>query len=62
MAYFGDQTFAWNEASLIKPYLMPFSQMEIQSNTEAFRHAVDCALVSVAQVEDQARQSFNLQE
>ncbi|KAJ8538309.1 hypothetical protein K7X08_014849 [Anisodus acutangulus] len=44
IAYFGDQTFAWIEASSIKPFRMYFSQMEKQSNSERFCHAVDCAL------------------
>ncbi|KAK4342979.1 hypothetical protein RND71_038795 [Anisodus tanguticus] len=48
IAYFGDQTFAWNEASSIKPFRMYFSQMEKQSNSERFCHAVDCALDEVA--------------
>ncbi|KAL6957622.1 hypothetical protein U1Q18_040412 [Sarracenia purpurea var. burkii] len=48
IAYFGDQTFAWNEASQIKPFWMCFSQMEKQSNTEAFCRAVNCALEEVS--------------
>ncbi|KAL3531897.1 hypothetical protein ACH5RR_005418 [Cinchona calisaya] len=48
IAYFGDQTFAWNEASKIKPFKMYFSQMKKQSNVEAFCHAVDGALVEVS--------------
>ncbi|GFZ11108.1 Tudor/PWWP/MBT superfamily protein [Actinidia rufa] len=48
VAYFGDQTFAWNDASLIKPFRTHFSQMEKQSSTEAFRHAVDRALEEVS--------------
>lgn len=44
VAYFGDQTFAWNEASKIKPFRKNFSKMEKQSNTKSFCHAVDCAL------------------
>ncbi|XP_060201625.1 PWWP domain-containing protein 5-like [Lycium barbarum] len=48
IAYFGDQTFAWNEASSIKPFRMYFSQMEKQSNSERFCHAVDCALDEVS--------------
>ncbi|XP_009797650.1 PWWP domain-containing protein 5 [Nicotiana sylvestris] len=49
IAYFGDQTFAWNEASRIKPFRMYFSQMEKQSNSERFSHAVDRALDEVSQ-------------
>ncbi|KAL0426383.1 UNVERIFIED_CONTAM: hypothetical protein Slati_2813100 [Sesamum latifolium] len=48
IAYFGDQTFAWNEESKIKPFRMYFSQMEKQSNADGFRHAVVCALNEVA--------------
>ncbi|KAL3825927.1 hypothetical protein ACJIZ3_021956 [Penstemon smallii] len=48
IAYFGDQTFAWNEESKIKPFQMHFSQMEKQSNAEGFAHAVDCALDEVS--------------
>ncbi|KAL2481451.1 Uncharacterized protein Adt_34417 [Abeliophyllum distichum] len=48
LAYFGDQTFAWNEAAKIKPFQMHFSQMEKQSNSVAFCHAVDCALDETA--------------
>lgn len=45
IAYFGDKTFAWNEASKIKPFRMFFSEMKKQSNVESFCHAVDAALV-----------------
>ncbi|XP_059427816.1 PWWP domain-containing protein 5-like [Corylus avellana] len=48
IAYFGDQTFAWNDASRIKPFRAHFSQMEKQSTTEDFRYAVDCALEEVS--------------
>lgn len=48
IAYFGDQTFAWNEASSIKPFKMYFSRMEKQSNSEHFSHAVNCALDEVS--------------
>ncbi|KAI4300234.1 hypothetical protein L6164_033631 [Bauhinia variegata] len=44
IAYFGDQTFAWNEVSKIKPFHTHFSEMEKQSDLENFHHAVDCAL------------------
>ncbi|KEH42283.1 putative non-specific serine/threonine protein kinase [Medicago truncatula] len=44
IAYFGDQTFAWNDTSMIKPFHKHFSEMEKQSDMENFRHAVDCAL------------------
>ncbi|CAA3010643.1 Hypothetical predicted protein [Olea europaea subsp. europaea] len=48
LAYFGDQTFAWNEVSKIKPFRMHFSQMGEQSNSIAFCHAVNCALDETA--------------
>uniref|UniRef100_A0A2P2JKM7 Uncharacterized protein MANES_08G003300 n=1 Tax=Rhizophora mucronata TaxID=61149 RepID=A0A2P2JKM7_RHIMU len=44
IAYFGDQSFAWNEDSMIKPFRTHFSQMEKQSNSEDFIYAIDCAL------------------
>ncbi|WJX18213.1 hypothetical protein P8452_08037 [Trifolium repens] len=44
IAYFGDQTFAWNDVSMIKAFHKHFSEMEKQSDLENFRHAVDCAL------------------
>ncbi|CAH9113816.1 unnamed protein product [Cuscuta epithymum] len=48
IAFFGDQSFAWNEVSQIKPYRMYFNQMEKQSCREAFCHAVDCSLDEVS--------------
>ncbi|KAJ6317539.1 hypothetical protein OIU76_013142 [Salix suchowensis] len=48
VAYFGDRTFAWNEASLLKPFTSHFSQVEKQSNAEVFQNAVDCALEEVS--------------
>ncbi|XP_073140799.1 PWWP domain-containing protein 5-like isoform X2 [Henckelia pumila] len=48
IAYFGDQTFAWNEVSKIKPFRMHFSEMEKQSDTERFCRGVACALDEVA--------------
>ncbi|XP_021753994.1 uncharacterized protein LOC110719379 [Chenopodium quinoa] len=48
VAYFGDRTFAWNEASVLKPFRNHFSQAERQNNSEAFRNAVSCALAEVA--------------
>ncbi|GLT88911.1 hypothetical protein SLE2022_069180 [Rubroshorea leprosula] len=48
VAYFGDRTFAWVEASLLKPFRTHFSQIEKQSNLEAFQNAVDCALEEVS--------------
>ncbi|XP_038998716.1 uncharacterized protein LOC120124014 [Hibiscus syriacus] len=48
IAYYGDQTFAWNEASQIKPFRSYFSHMEKKTNMEEFHHAVDCALDEVS--------------
>ncbi|KAK7391601.1 hypothetical protein VNO78_20018 [Psophocarpus tetragonolobus] len=47
VAYFGDRTFAWNESSLLKPFRTHFSNIVKQSNSDAFRNAVDCALEEV---------------
>ncbi|GMI71269.1 hypothetical protein HRI_000796200 [Hibiscus trionum] len=48
ISYYGDQTFAWNEASQIKPFRSHFSRMEKQNNMEEFHHALDCALDEVS--------------
>ncbi|KDP37396.1 hypothetical protein JCGZ_08407 [Jatropha curcas] len=48
VAYFGDRTFAWNEASLLKSFRSNFSQVEKQSNLESFQNAVNCALEEVS--------------
>lgn len=48
IAYFGDQTFAWNDASKVKPFHIHFKQMEKQSNMDNFHHAIDCALDEVS--------------
>ncbi|KAG6728460.1 hypothetical protein I3842_02G174000 [Carya illinoinensis] len=48
VAYFGDRTFAWNEASQLKAFRTHFSHIEKQSNSEAFQNAVDCALEEVS--------------
>jgi hypothetical protein len=48
VAYFGDRTFAWNEASQLKPFRTHFSHEEKQSNSETFQNAVDCALEEVS--------------
>ncbi|CAI0471545.1 unnamed protein product [Linum tenue] len=48
IVYFGDQSFAWNETSKIKPFRAHFSQMAKQSNSEEFHDAIDCALDEVA--------------
>ncbi|CAK9155122.1 unnamed protein product [Ilex paraguariensis] len=48
VAYFGDRTFAWNDATLLKPFRSHFSQIEKQSSSEAFHNAVSCALEEVS--------------
>lgn len=48
VAYFGDRTFAWNEASQLKPFRAHFSNIEKQSNSETFHNAVDCAIDEVS--------------
>ncbi|XP_030441565.1 uncharacterized protein LOC115663721 [Syzygium oleosum] len=48
VAYFGDRTFAWNEASLLKPFRAHFSQIAMQSNSESFLNALNCALDEVS--------------
>ncbi|XP_022957195.1 uncharacterized protein LOC111458663 isoform X1 [Cucurbita moschata] len=48
VAYFGDRTFAWNEVSHLKPFRTNFSEEEMQSHSEAFQNAVDCALEEVS--------------
>ncbi|XP_076947036.1 uncharacterized protein LOC143618843 [Bidens hawaiensis] len=48
VGYFGDQSFAWNKPSNIKPFRKNFSKLEKQSNSKPFLHAVDCALDEVS--------------
>ncbi|CAF1877799.1 BnaC02g03440D [Brassica napus] len=48
VAYFGDCSFAWNDASKIKPFRQHFSQMVEQSDSPEFRNAVGCALEEVS--------------
>ncbi|XP_076952924.1 uncharacterized protein LOC143626861 [Bidens hawaiensis] len=48
VGYFGDQSFAWNKPSNIKPFRKNFRKLEKQSNSKAFIHAVDCALDEVS--------------
>ncbi|XP_057424362.1 PWWP domain-containing protein 5-like [Lotus japonicus] len=47
VAYYGDGTFAWNEASQLKPFRTHFSSIENKSNSDIFRSAVDCAMEEV---------------
>ncbi|GAU31380.1 hypothetical protein TSUD_19250 [Trifolium subterraneum] len=49
VAYFGDRTFAWNEASQLKHFRAHFSTIEKQrSSSESFQNAIDCALDEVS--------------
>jgi len=49
VAYFGDRSFAWNEASQLKDFRAHFSTMEKQkSRSESFQNAIDCALDEVS--------------
>ncbi|XP_076938686.1 uncharacterized protein LOC143606962 [Bidens hawaiensis] len=48
VGYFGDQSFAWNKPSNIKPFRKNFCKLEKQSNSIPFLHAVDCALDEVS--------------
>lgn len=47
VAYFGDRTFAWNEASQLKPFRTHFSSIEKHSTSESFQNAVECAVDEV---------------
>ncbi|KAK2647714.1 hypothetical protein Ddye_015203 [Dipteronia dyeriana] len=48
IAYFEDQTFAWNEVSKIKHFREHFPQMEKQSSLADFHYAVDHALEEIS--------------
>ncbi|XP_060184147.1 uncharacterized protein LOC132613877 [Lycium barbarum] len=48
VAYFGDRTFAWNEASVLRPFYSHFSQIEKQNNSETFQNAISSALEEVS--------------
>lgn len=48
VAYFGDRTFAWNEASSLRPFWTHFLQMEKQSSADTFQNAVNTALEEVS--------------
>ncbi|PWA75467.1 hypothetical protein CTI12_AA243140 [Artemisia annua] len=48
VAYFGDQTFAWNESAVLKPFRSYFSQIDKNNSSEVFKNAVDCALEEVS--------------
>ncbi|KAF9598419.1 hypothetical protein IFM89_027852 [Coptis chinensis] len=48
VAYFGDQSFAWNELSSLKPFDVHFPQMEKQTNMAVFQDAINCALDEVS--------------
>ncbi|ESQ49104.1 hypothetical protein EUTSA_v10020687mg [Eutrema salsugineum] len=48
VTYFGDCSFAWNDASRIKPFRQHFSQMAKQSTLPDFLDAIDFALEEVS--------------
>ncbi|XP_047956887.1 PWWP domain-containing protein 2-like [Salvia hispanica] len=48
VAYFGDQSFAWNDESKLMPFRKYFSEMVKQSNTDRFSRALSCALDEAA--------------
>ncbi|CAI9296081.1 unnamed protein product [Lactuca saligna] len=48
VGYFGDRTFAWNDSTVLKPFRAKFSQIEKQTNSEAFNNALHCALEEVS--------------
>lgn len=48
ITYFGDCSFAWNDASRIKPFRQHFSQMAKQSSLPDFLDAIDFALEEVS--------------
>lgn len=48
IAYFGDNSFAWNDESQLKPFESCFPRMEKQSNLAAFVDAVDDSLLEFA--------------
>ncbi|EYU39558.1 hypothetical protein MIMGU_mgv1a000539mg [Erythranthe guttata] len=48
VAYFGDRTFAWNDASVLRPFMSFFPQIEKRSSSETFQNAVECALEEVS--------------
>ncbi|XP_078159799.1 uncharacterized protein LOC144555372 isoform X1 [Carex rostrata] len=48
VAYFGDKTFAWNDATALKPYMTSFPKMEKQSSVETFVRGVDSSLAEIS--------------
>ncbi|CAA7044418.1 unnamed protein product [Microthlaspi erraticum] len=48
ITYFGDCSFAWNDASRIKPFRQHFSQLAKQSSLPDFVDAIDFALEEVS--------------
>lgn len=44
IAFFGDHTFAWKEAAMVKPFEEYFSELQKQNKLESFHKAIDCAL------------------
>lgn len=47
VAYYGDGTYAWNEASKLKSFMSHFSYIEKNKSSEVFQSAVDSALDEV---------------
>ncbi|PWA67475.1 PWWP domain-containing protein [Artemisia annua] len=47
IAYFGDKSFAWNEACNVKPFRLSFGEMAGQTDDESFCRGVDSALHEV---------------
>ncbi|CAK8571969.1 unnamed protein product [Lathyrus sativus] len=47
VAYYGDGTYAWNEASKLKSFRSHFSNIEKNKNSEVFQSALDFALDEV---------------
>lgn len=44
IAFFGDHTFAWKEAGMVKPFEEYFSELQKQNKLDSFHQAIDCAL------------------
>ncbi|XP_020579573.1 uncharacterized protein LOC110024130 isoform X2 [Phalaenopsis equestris] len=48
VAYFGDKTFAWCEESRLKPFQLFYSQMEKQTSSDSFLHALCDILAEIS--------------
>lgn len=44
VGFFGDHSFAWKEAVMIKPFQEYFLELQKQSNLKSFHEAIGCAL------------------